>query len=663
MPLSSKQKRFIRKNHKKISAGKLAKQLGASAKEVESYVKSLASEINPQHERIFRLITLALPFLFIFSLEIGLRLFHYGGNLSLFVSAQGDYADYYTCNPNVGRRYFVVQNAAPDPGNDLFLKKKSENGYRIFVLGGSTTAGYPYGNNIMFPRILQYRLADVFPEKHIEVINTAMTAVNSYTLLDFLDEIVEHEADAILIYAGHNEFYGALGAGSSESLGKFRGFVKFYLKLQKFKTFLLLRNGLAKFQNWLNRIVHEGDVNDPTATLMERMVSHQTIPYGSPIYEIGKRQFEGNLRDIIRKAKNAGVEVMVSQLVSNIRDIKPFVSVKTDSLPPAEEVYNSARQFEKEGKFKSAKQAYLRAKDLDALRFRATEEFNGIIQQVAAEFDTPVVPMKTYFENASPNTLIGNNIMLEHLHPNADGYFLMAEAFFDEMYRQRFVEAVWDSSRIKPASYYRENWGYTELDAAYADIRIRILKGNWPFKPKWAVNRALLDYHPGTRAESLAVSIWSDKDKSLEQSHVELAEYYEKKRRYEKAFEEYRALIHLTPFNVSPYLRAAKMLIERKQFDRALPFLHASLKYEDTAYANKWLGQIYLEAGQVKEALPFLEKATKKAPKDPQLIYNLSGAYALNHQYNEAKATLKRLEELRPNFPGAADLKRQLEKL
>ena len=41
-----------------------------------------------------------------------------------------------------------------------------------------------------------------------------MSAVSSYTLLDFSDEIVDYQPDAILIYAGHNEYLGILGVGS-----------------------------------------------------------------------------------------------------------------------------------------------------------------------------------------------------------------------------------------------------------------------------------------------------------------------------------------------------------------------------------------------------------------------------------------------------------------
>jgi tetratricopeptide (TPR) repeat protein len=663
MSLSAKKKQIIRKKYKKLSADKISAEIHATPHEVEKYIDSLHSELDPKREKLFRTIALLVPIFFFLFLETGLRLFNYGGNLDLFIPAPGEYSDYYMCNPVVARRYFFMQNTVPDPPNDLFLKIKPKNGYRIFVLGGSTAAGYPYGNNIMFSRILRYRLADVFPEKHIEVVNTAMTAVNSYTLLDFIDEILSYQADAVLIYAGHNEFYGALGAGSNESLGKIRSFVKFYLKLQRFKTFLLIRNSIGKLKNWMNQLFFEGTINDPTATLMERLVAEQTIPFGSAIYELGKRQFESNLREILNKAKKSGVGILVSELVSNIHDLKPFVSVQTDSLPRAEEVYRQAQSLEKNKKFDLAKQAYYRAKDLDALRFRASEEFNEIIYKVAAEVNVPVVPMKAYFEKASPNGLIGNNLMLEHLHPNVDGYFLMAHAFFEAMYQNGFIRKNWDASLIKPAEYYRQNWGFTKLDEAYADIRIRILKGNWPFQPKSVPNRALIDYRPPAKAESLAVKVWLEDTMNLERGHVELAEYYENRRLFEKAFEEYKALIYTTPLNDSPYLHAADMLIKQQQFDRALHYLQASLKLAETVYANKWIGQIYLNNGKTKEAIPLLERAVNMAPKDPQLLYNLSGAYALNAQYKMAKQTLKRLDAINPNFPGATDLKRQLDRL
>ncbi len=158
------------------------------------------------------------------------------------------------------------------------------------------------------------------------------------------------------------------------------------------------------------------------------------------------------------------------------------------------------------------------------------------------------------------------------------------------------------------------------------------------------------------------MKVWVE-DITVELGHVELAEYYEKKGDYLKAFEEYRALCYLTPFNFSAYLHAAKMLVEGRYLDKAVPYLLTSLEFEESTYANKWLGQIYLNNTRTDDALPYLKKAFKRAPGDAQLVYNLSGAYALSKQYDLAKSTLGKLYDLNPNFPGASDLKRQLEKL
>jgi len=663
MALTDKQKEYIERNRSKLSIAKMAKALKVDPGEIKAEIARRQKHTPVGRRRLFTGAMLLVPVVFFALIEMGLRIGNYGGTTALFIPAHGDYAKYFRCNPRVGRRYFFMQNTVPDPPNDLFLKEKPANGYRIFALGGSTTAGYPYGNNIMFPRILQKRLADVFPERTIEVVNTAMTAVNTFTVLDFMDEIIEKDADAILIYSGHNEFYGALGAASNESLGKFRGFVKLYLKLQRFKFFILLRNWIGTAKKWVNRLLTDGDGTLPTATLMERMVGEQTIPYSAPLYQLGRRQFEGNLRDILRKAREAGLDVLISDLVSNVRDLRPFISVAADTLPPAEEVYAQAQALEKRGDFAQARHEYIRAKDLDALRFRATEDFNQVIRTVAADFDVPVVPMRAYFERQSPNGIIGNNLILEHLHPNVDGYFIMADAFFDAMHRERFIAARWDSTRIKPASFYRENWGFTALDQAYSDIRIRVLKGGWPFKPKAAPNRALVNYRPASKIDSVAWDIWRNDKMSLERGHVQLAEYYKARGELRKAFAEYKALIDATPLNSSPYLHAADILIKARRLQQAIPFLERSLKYENSAFANKWLGQIYLDQGRLKKALPYLEVAVEKAPGDPQLLYNLSGAYALNKQYAQAKASLQKLAKIRPGFPGAADLQRQLDKL
>ena len=70
-----------------------------------------------------------------------------------------------------------------------------------------------------------------------------MAATNSYTVADVASDVIDQRPDAVIFYGGHNEYYGALGAGSTESLGSFPGLVRFYLRLQHLKTFLRPKHG------------------------------------------------------------------------------------------------------------------------------------------------------------------------------------------------------------------------------------------------------------------------------------------------------------------------------------------------------------------------------------------------------------------------------------
>jgi hypothetical protein len=168
----------------------------------------------------FRLFALLL-ILFLFGfVELALRIFSYGNNLNLFIThPENCMSKYYTTNPKIGEKYFIKFDATGGV-NDVFLKQKPDNTYRIFVLGSSSVVGFPYDKNLMFSRILHQRLIDAYPNKNIEVVNTAITAINTITLLDFMREIVKYEPDAIAFYEGHNDFYGAFGVGSNETLSK-----------------------------------------------------------------------------------------------------------------------------------------------------------------------------------------------------------------------------------------------------------------------------------------------------------------------------------------------------------------------------------------------------------------------------------------------------------
>ncbi|MDH3589474.1 MAG: SGNH/GDSL hydrolase family protein, partial [Gammaproteobacteria bacterium] len=169
-----------------------------------------------RHKWLFTLIAWSIPLLFLAMAEGALRLGGYGDDYDLFVRLKQK-PQYLLPNPDVVKRFFNDPDDAPTVSADTgyFLADKPDNGLRIVVQGGSSAAGFPYGKNASPAGMLQQRLSRSFPDRTVEVILTAMSAINSYSLLDFADEIIAQQPDAIVIYAGHNEFIGILGVGSS----------------------------------------------------------------------------------------------------------------------------------------------------------------------------------------------------------------------------------------------------------------------------------------------------------------------------------------------------------------------------------------------------------------------------------------------------------------
>lgn len=673
----------------------MAKKKGKKGTKKEKHNQSTKikkfKRITQKQHAIFYMLMFLIPVLFFVLLECLLSLIHYGGHLKLVQEFSINPA-FYQLNSEIGKKYFPRYKFATAVSNDLFYKDKKKNTYRIFVVGGSSAAGYPYMNNGAFSRMLRTRLQAQFPESHIEIVNTAMPAVNTFTLLDFVKELVHYQPDAFLIYAGHNEFYGALGVGSTETIGNSRAFIKLFLKLQNCRTFLLIRNLMLSLKNTFvygtNSSVHD------EATIMERMVGKKEIAYRNDTYYRALQFFRSNLDEIIKIAKKHDVDIIISELVSNVKDQKPFVSLFKDEQheenfrqiisrgfaqqqknqfqlalehyykaksiddSPAIVYYRIAQCYEQLAQYDSAKAYYYKSKDMDGLRFRASEDFNEVIRDVCQQHHIPYVPLLNVFESRSFNELIGDNLMLDHLHPNAEGYFLIAKSFSNVMQQRRLIHLDWNIQQSPSDSLLLTKIGLTEIDYQYAQLAVNILKAGWPFKPAGTVNE-VLHAKPKTDLEGIARK-WLLNEYNWEQVHVLMAEYNKQNRFFDKAADEYLALVIGTPFNEFPYLQLAEIKIAQKKYDEAFILLDQSLELAETAYANKWVGVIKSIQAQPKEAIVYLERAYKLDPSDEQTLSALSSAYRKIGNYEKALDVIKELAVKNPDYPG---LKQYIEEL
>jgi len=585
--------------------------------------------LSVKRKRIFSIILFLIPLVFLILIELTLSWLSYGGNLDLFISGPGRLANHYICNPDVARRYFATQKNVPTPPNDYFKKRKPANGFRVFVLGASTAYGYPFGYNLMFSRILENQLNTALPDRFVEVVNVSMPAINSYALLDFIDEILAQEPDAILIYAGHNEYYGAMGVGSMVNFGRNRQFVSVYMKLSRFKIFLAVRDLALQ----LRQIGQPHDPH-PTATLMERMVSEPSIPLDSDLYKAGVRQFRGNLRTILRKTSQEKIPVFLSDLVCNLSDLEPFHSA--EDAPSAQKTYQNALEFEGNQKYNLAKAKFKRARDLDAIRFRAPSEFNNIIHNLAEEFKVTFVPMEKTFESASPHGLVGDNLMTDHLHPTIEGYFLMEDAFFNKMQRAELIPKT--SSRPVPVTELQQTWGYTKLDSICGELKIRVLEDGWPFRSRSGENTALEKFQPATFVEKIAKRVIKYDNYTIRHGHEELAEYFEKQGQSERVFQEYKALVTLKTFSPIPYLKLSEMLLETDNAEEIPPLVNQSLLFDESPLAYILLGEAYNALGQYNDAIAAFQYAQQLGlpPDDPHIRFGLHYAYNATGQMQKA---------------------------
>jgi lysophospholipase L1-like esterase len=649
LALSEKQIQFIEKNYRNLSIKDIAKQLNVLESDVELFVK----KIKAPAPKWFYLFLFIIPILFFVLLEISLRLFNYGYDSRVWIDISKDTQ---ILNPEIGHRYFFTTKNLPFSVESFLFKEKKENSFRIFVVGASSAAGYPYLSSASFSKFIRKKLEILYPEKVIEVCNVSMSAINSYTIRDLMPDILEKEPDLILIYLGHNEYYGALGVGSLESLGSSRFFVNTTLWLNKFKTIELVRN----IVKWISGLFSSGG-EITGGTLMAQMAKDKLIEYNSDIYWAGIEQFEGNFRDILRMCKEAGVPVIASTLSSNLKDQKPFVSINDSEFPSADEIFKYANEELLHNNFDSAKSLYINSKDLDALRFRAPEEINKTIIRLCNEFRCPVVKSDSLLNHLSEAGIVGNNLMTDHLHPNVRGYQLIGNLFFGSMKKSGYLPTTEPSDLDENTadSLVIAYYNFTPFDSTVADFRIKILKNDWPYlDPKNQIPRnRLIKLRNFTDSLSMDVI---DGRISREQARLKVSSHYLKQKLFDEYAIEMAALIEEFPFLYKYYNQTARELIVAGKFNQAYYFLKRGYDRKPDAFNSKWLGIIDLSQGFVDEAINYLEISLRYDKRDAQTYFNITGAYAQKKEFNKSLESINKCLQINPDFARAKQIQEQL---
>jgi tetratricopeptide (TPR) repeat protein len=416
----------------------------------------------------FRLAALTvLPILLLLCLELGLRLFGVGYPTSFFLKRQVAGRTVLTENDKFGWRFFGPALARTPRPIELPVSKPPQT-CRVFVFGESAAYGDPKPE-FGLPRMLEVLLRDRFPTAKIEVVNVAMTGINSNVVLPIANDCAGKQGDIWVIYMGNNEVVGPFGSGTvfgrqTPDLAMIRGSIALRgTRIGQLLTGSLERlkkvsaeqgewQGMAMFIN--NQIRHD----DPR---MDRVYSH----------------FHQNLTDIIQSGRKQGAHVVVSTVPSNLRDCAPFGSLHRRDLSLADltnwdAAFQRGVQFEAAGDLANAVEQFkiaaalddhhaelhfrwaqcllalgqpsqaaphfVQARDYDTLRFRADSHLNNIVRETVttlADQNVQLYDAEADFAQSSPQNIPGASLFYEHVHLTFEGNYRLARMLAEQIAR------------------------------------------------------------------------------------------------------------------------------------------------------------------------------------------------------------------------------------
>lgn len=392
--------------------------------------------------------------------EFGLRLAGYGFAPDFFIPHPAAGPGRLVENPRYAWRFMSPTLARP-PEPVVFSARKPPGTCRVFIFGESAAEGDP-APPFGFARLLEVLLRERRPGTRFEVINTAFTAINSHVIRPIARQCAGLEGDVWVIYMGNNEVIGPFGL--TPVLGRAQ------LSLP------LIRAGVALRATRLGQAATAlADLVCPSEAAARgwggmSMFREYEVPADDPRLSGVYAHFERNLRDIVRYGRNSGAALVLCTVASNLRDFAPLGAAHragldgktraqweqlyqagTDAeaagdLARALEVFNRAAVLDDQfadlqfrlgrcllraGRTNEARQHFVRARDLDTLRFRTDTRLNAIIRDTARTAAGPggrLVDAEALFARASPDGIPGTEWFYEHVHFNFAGNYRLARA-------------------------------------------------------------------------------------------------------------------------------------------------------------------------------------------------------------------------------------------
>ncbi|MEZ6058973.1 MAG: hypothetical protein R3C19_01280 [Planctomycetaceae bacterium] len=403
---------------------------------------------------------------------------------------------------NADGRYHIAANRRGFFAEDSFLVKKPSNGFRIFVLGGSTVQGRPYSVETAFTSFLEMALNAAAPKRSWEVVNCGGISYASYRLVPIMDECLNYQPDLFIVCSGHNEFLEDITYRDVKNTAA--ELTTAYRWLTHLNSFRLLSAARARVSSTEAGDSSADVIDDarPVAVLpqeVDALLDHRggleaynrnTLQRDSVV-----REFGNNLNRMVQTCKDAGVPVLLLMPPSNLRDCPPFKSEFSDTVDDtdrqaivaelreatefiaADEAetaisllddvtardpqfafswYRLGHALIAADRNEEARAAFVRARDEDVCPLRMISPLESEMRQVAADTGTPLIEIATLLEGRMNAGIPGDAVLVDHIHPSFRGHQDIAMAIADWMTESGFVDDVLSDWKISAERKFQE---------------------------------------------------------------------------------------------------------------------------------------------------------------------------------------------------------------
>ncbi len=642
------------------------------AKQVNA-ARPAAAAPSPRRKLAFRIIAVALPVVGLLLLELLLRLFGYGCSTSFFLKSRVAGRDVVIDNAQFARRFFPP-GLARSPQPLVMAAAKEPGAWRIFVLGESAAMGDPepaFG----FPRLLEVLLREAMPGRKVEVINVAVTAINSHVIRGIARDCADKQGDWWIVYMGNNEVVGPFGAGTVFSdQTPALGMIRASLAVKSTRIGQLLDAWRWKLSS-----------RRPKSWEGMEMFLKQQVAHDDPRMTKVYSHFEQNLRDIVRLGQEAGAKVIVSTVASNLKDCPPFASrARTNEQTAAawqewsrraiaardaeqagrcEEAlklyegttnhfrdsaeihFRLGRCLAALGRAQEARSQFEQSRDLDTLRFRADSKLNGIIRRtVTNDAALKLLDAVALVAGHSTNGIAGEEVFLEHVHFNFAGNYLLARAYAEQILGEttnrtpllslddcalRLAFTDYERARVLAEVLKRVQQPpfVTQLDAGAREARCRAQTDALQARQR-----------PDTFAATAAV--YRDAlgraagDWVLREN---FARFLQDAGDFKAAEEQWRKLIELLPHSDQGYYGLANALDAQGRSAEAIRVFRESLRRRPGSIeARNGLGLALAGSGDTKAAVEEFQHALRTKPDFAEARVNLGQTLAQQGRLDEA---------------------------